>query len=242
VPRLAPGEHTVEVELASSDHASLSPKVSDSVTFTVGADAQGIVIDQTGFGGDYDSATVWVPVNVSNFTLDPASVSGDAVAGAGHYHVYLDGVYQTYGAGEGVWLYDVAAGAHTIEARLAGNDHAELSDSVDYARLNVAADRPNVRITSPLDGEVVAPAGFNLMAEVENHTLNESAVGAANVDGEGHYHIYVDGLYYNFDTDLSTTITGLDSGEHEVYLELVNNDHTALATPVMSAPIYITVE
>ena len=40
----------------------------------------------------------------------------------------------------------------------------------------------------------------------------------------------------------STLITGFGPGAHEIYLELVNNDHTSLAAPVWTETINITIE
>jgi hypothetical protein len=182
-------------------------------------------------------------VSVTNFGLAGDAVGGAAVAGEGHYHVYLDGVYQDFSAGESATLYHVAAGAHVVEVRLADNDHTELEGSVDAARFTVSATRPDLTITSPVDGEVVTDTGFYINSTVENFTYTSlDAVGTDPVDGMGHYHVYVDGFYYNYDVVDSTLITGFGPGAHEIYLELVNNDHTSLAAPVWTETINITIE
>ena len=53
-------------------------------------------------------------------------------------------------------------------------------------------------------------------------------MGGANVDGEGHWHVMVDGSYYGYSTEGSLSVTGVDVGDHEVMVELMNNDHTQL--------------
>jgi len=243
VPQLTAGEHTVTVELVNSAHASLPTPVMDTITVTVADDAAGIWIDKTAFAAEINSATVTVPVTVTNFGLAGDAVGGAAVPGEGHYHVYLDGVYQDFSAGESATLYHVAAGDHVVEVRLADNDHTELEGSVDAARFTVAATRPDVTITSPLDGEVVGSTGFFVNSTVENFTYTAlDEVGSEPMDGMGHYHVYVDGLYYNYDVADSTMVSGIDVGTHEIMLELVNNDHTSLAAPVWSGPVTVTVE
>jgi hypothetical protein len=176
---------------------------------------------------------------VSNFTLDSEAVGDTAVEGSGHYHVYLDGVYQNASAGAGLWLYHVPEGAHALEVRLADNDHTERN-AVAYTSFSVDAGSPDVTLDSPVSGEVVT-SDFYVTVTPTNYVLSANVEGA-NVAGEGHYHVFVDGAYATYSTDTTVIVNGIDPGEHEVYVELVNNDHSSLADPVYSETTTITVE
>ena len=239
---LSAGTHDVTVELVSSDHTSLTPNpVTSTVSVTVPSDASCITIDQSGYGDALNSASVPVDAAVANFTLDPDNVGGSASAGEGHIHLYLDGVYVDYTAAASSWLYHVAEGDHVLETRLADNDHTE-GYAIDYARFSVAAGRPDITLDSPLDGEVVTSDSFYVTSTAENFSLVDPSSSSTNVDGEGHYHIYVDGVYLTYDYTGSTIVSGLNSGDHTLQLELVNNDHTSLADPVWSEEITVTLE
>ena len=241
VTGLTPGPHTITAELVHSDHASLSPAIRSTINVNVASDARTITLDDSMFGA-VDSASVYVPVSVANFTLAPDDVDGTASEGEGHYHVYVNGSYVTYGAGAGVWLHHLPAGTHTVEVRAADNDHTEI-EGVDSGTLVIAEGRPDVRITSPADGEILSGDGFNVMVDVENFTFAPDEVGSStNADGTGHYHVYVDGIYYNYDTSASTLILGMDPGDHTVQLELVNNDHSSFTYPVMTEAVTVTIE
>jgi len=239
--RLDAGSHSLSIELVNADHSSLATPVMDTITVTVADDAPGILIDQAALAGDLNSATLTIPVAVRNFTLSADDVGAANVSGQGHYHVYLDGVYQTYGSGDSVTLYHVAAGPHIVELRLAENDHTEIvGGAVDYARVSVAESRPDVFITSPAAGDVVTST-FTLLVSPENFTFDEENAGGANVDGSGHYHIFADGNYYTYSASPSVLMAGFESGEHTLSVMLVNNDHTDLDYPVWSEDVTIVV-
>src|SRR3990172_4854212 len=74
-----------------------------------------------------------------------------------------------------------------------------------------------------------APAAFPLV--VSNFSLSAAKVGAAPADGEGHWHILIDGAYTGFGATLEALASRLPPGTHTVAVELRNNDHSALAWP-----------
>ncbi len=79
-------------------------------------------------------------------------------------------------------------------------------------------------ISSPTEGqEVAADVTIKL-------STNLKVVAASNksVEGEGHFHLYVDGGTYIPVTTDSYTIKGLKAGEHTVKVELHANDHSLL--------------
>ncbi|MDP2310134.1 MAG: hypothetical protein Q8P18_29220 [Pseudomonadota bacterium] len=240
--QLDAGSHSLAVELVNSDHTSLSPAVMDTITVDVAGDAPSIWIDKAPLATEQNTASVVVPVTVTNFTLAPDAVGGTNQSGYGHYHVYLDGTYSDYSASESAMLYHVAAGPHTVEVRLAENDHTEIpSGSIDYSRFSVATGRPDVFITSPAPGEFVT-SDFTVSVNAESFVLDPANIGNANVAGTGHYHVYVDGLYNTFSGDASVLVTGLELGTHVVTATLVNNDHTNLTQQVWSPGVTVTVQ
>jgi hypothetical protein len=226
--RLAPGTHTVTVVLADASHTELTPLVSDTISVNVADDPTAITIDADGFVLPVDSASVFVPIAITNAT--------------GPYNVYLDGVYETEGTAESVRLDHLAAGAHLVEVRLAAADGTEdPAGAVDTARLNVASDRPDLTFTSPAEGEVVT-SSFYVQLDVQNFTLDPSDEDGPNLPDTGHYHVFVDGFYNTTGTAASVLVTGLSPGDHVLSAELVNNDHTDLDAPVWSGDLHVTVE
>ena len=227
---LASGEHTLGVMLVNNDHTELGAGTPmASVTVTVPATAPDINLTSA-LTADWNSATIPVEVETPNFVLSE-DVDGAPVEGEGHYHIYVDGVYADIGTSASTYLSHVAAGEHELEVRLADNMHAEYG-ARDSMSFSVAANRPDVTITSPLDGESVT-SDTSVLFTPENFVLDPTAVGSAsNVEGTGHVHLYIDGAYYNYDADGVMDVMGLASGDHTLRIELVNNDHSYLSPAV----------
>ena len=89
-------------------------------------------------GTAVSDGVVTVKVAVSNFKLLPGSIGKKPnVAGAGHWHVFVDGTYNNAsGAASGV-TKKLSAGKHTIWVELANNDHSRLAPSVRSASVTV---------------------------------------------------------------------------------------------------------
>lgn len=225
VPRLGEGDHTITVKLAGSDHSEIG--VETSVDVTVMDGAQSVVIDGSPYVSEYGSATVPLDVSVTNFSQG---------SGRG-YNVYLDDVLVGESETSAVTLRHVASGLHWLEVRLHDADGVETG-ARDYIRLDVADDARDLTISSPTDGETIS-GDFNLQATSQNFIFDPGAVGGANVEGTGHFHVYVDGVYWTYGAG-STTVSGVPAGDHEILVELVNNDHST-ATPTASDVIHVTV-
>lgn len=185
-------------------------------------------------------------VETTNFTFAPEHASTDHVEGEGHAHIYVDGekVGRLYGTDH--YLGDVEAGEHEITVDLNANDHSPLLVDGEPVATTITVDVPEtdhgahdhgsdgVEAAAPaptvtLTVEPDAKAGFNVQVETENFTFAPAAVGGDAVDGEGHAHLYVDGVkitrlygeWYHLDIPLL-------AGEHEVTVDLNANDHTPL--------------
>jgi hypothetical protein len=209
--------------------------------------------DGGGGGGPSVSATadptavvpggeVTVTVSVDNFILEAPSDTN--VDGHGHYHVYLDDA-----SGADYLAADFAAsvvitipaetplGAHTLKVTLQENDHSPLGIS----------DTVNIDVVQTGGPAVSATADPSTLGAGETTTLTITttdftlvAPGGANVDGQGHYHVYLDdasGADY-LAADFTPTVDvdipgGTDPGPHTLEVTLSNNDHSPLSPPVM---------
>jgi hypothetical protein len=112
---------------------------------------------------------------------------------------------------------------------------------------------PSIKITSPNDGTTIPAGDVKISIQVDDFAL-ENKLGAANVDGQGHVHYFMDvavptapnkpaitaaGTYYPT-ANTSYTWTNVMPGTHNFTVELVNNDHTPLV-PAKYAMINVTV-
>lgn len=66
-------------------------------------------------------------IDVANFVFAPESVNGENIPGAGHAHIYVDGVKlaRTYGP----WFHitGLATGEHEIRVTLNANNHSQFA-------------------------------------------------------------------------------------------------------------------
>lgn len=114
-------------------------------------------------------------------------------------------------------------------------------DADEVGDEDVVVGDASIAITAPLDGATVAQP-FDLTVAIDDFILAPDSVEGANVAGEGHYHVWVDGEYFVAGVATTTAIEGLEVGEHEIMVSLQNNDHTDLTEVVTSDPITVTVE
>jgi hypothetical protein len=112
---------------------------------------------------------------------------------------------------------------------------------------------PSIQITSPNDKATIPAGNVTVNVHVDDLTM-ENKLGAANVEGQGHIHYFMDvpvpttpgkpaltaaGTYYPT-ANTSYTWTNVMLGMHNFTVELVNNDHTPL-NPAKYAMINVTV-
>ncbi|MDD1677183.1 MAG: PQQ-dependent sugar dehydrogenase, partial [Methanomicrobiales archaeon] len=104
---------------------------------------------------------------------------------------------------------------------------------------------PAITISSPADGATLPAGNVTVTVSVTGLTIVDK-LGGANVAGEGHIHYFLDATppteqgkpavtapgTYAATTATSYTWRNVTSGTHTLGVELVQNDHTPLATPV----------
>jgi len=112
----------------------------------------------------------------------------------------------------------------------------------------------NVTITSPEEGADITAGNVTVSVDVTNFTLIEPT-GQANAPGEGHLHYYLDAPVptnesepaipetggYVVSTNLSHTWENVTAGEHNLSVQLVNNDHTPLI-PLVFETVNVTAD
>lgn len=74
-----------------------------------------------------------------------------------------------------------------------------------------------------------AVSGWNILIVTDVRFAPEN-VSTGNVEGEGHAHVYVDGVKVSRIYGMWHYLNDLEPGEHEIRIELSNNDHTPITT------------
>lgn len=216
---------------ADSGGADSGDSTDTTETGETGSDATVTITGPAG-GDVYLSPTL--TYEVTGLTLSADHLGGDAVDGQGHVHIKVDGEYvdATADTSYTLSLDQLSPGTHEVGAWLAGNDHVELGPH-DEITLNVLD--PSVTITGPRDGTTLDSRGVRVSFDSTDFTFDADEVGGLPFVGHGHYHLMVDGAYYDLGTDPNEAwFRHLSSGDHTLGVELVNNDHTSLTPPVLS--------
>ena len=71
--------------------------------------------------------------------------------------------------------------------------------------------------------------GWNLNVKTSNFTFDAAAAGRDNVEGNGHAHVYVNGMKLGRIYGDWHHIASLPKGQHEISVSLYANDHRGLA-------------
>ena len=108
------------------------------------------------------------------------------------------------------------------------HDHSEVRD--------VAEGQP----VPALSLEVIEDpkSGWNLHIGLENFRLAPERASTGHVDGEGHMHLYIDGMKISRLYGLWHHIDHLKPGTHEIRIDLSANDHTTMA--IAGEPIAVS--
>jgi hypothetical protein len=221
---LSPGTHVVGVQLAQNDHSALPDDAVSEATVTVAGDALDAELDALPYADGMDSAS-W-PIGVS-------VVNGDLEG----WQLYVDGKYTAAGEDASSWLLHGEPGDHTLTLVLTdGTDPISARDTVSFT---CAADRPDITIDDPSDGDEVDDS-FTVSVTAENFTLDADSAGQENATDVGHFHVLIDGGYAALGGADGAEVSGLSSGDHTLTTVLVANDHSDL-DPIVFDEIAITV-
>lgn len=169
---------------------------------------------------------------VTDFTLDADGLGGANAPDRGHAHVYLNGELRGDAAVDEIEVSDVFEGTHTVEVRLATNDHTELDA---HALRDFPVTIPLVNVALPAEGAVLERGNTPVSFSVAGFDLLPTR-GEADLFGEGHAIVKVDGVFRDWviDPALPVEATGLAAGAHTLQIELVTNSGQPLSPPVQT--------
>lgn len=197
---------------------------------------------------------------VTGLTWAPTRAGLDDVAGEGHAHLYVDGEKLTRLYGEWYHIESLPPGSHEIEVGLNANGHAAftvggepIADSVTIEvpepaqgddaghphTMDAAAPGP---MTVDLRVEADPMKGWNVFVDTTGFTWAPQDAGADPVPGEGHAHLYVDGVKVARVYGPAFYVGDLEPGTHEVTVTLNANDHADYAVDGAKVTASVTVE
>lgn len=101
---------------------------------------------------------------------------------------------------------------------------SDLAQMINDAQVVSLDAKPQVRVTATLD----SVSGVNLRVELLNFVIAPEQAGQANLAGEGHAYLFVDGERYTRIVSEWLYINDLDLGEHLLTVALANNDGTLI--------------
>lgn len=184
-------------------------------------------------------------IDLGDFTITPENASTDPVDGEGHLHLYVDGERTMRFYNTALHLTGLSEGDHEIMVEVSANNHSPYAVDGDPIRAMTtiaveasegghghgdadpfeSANPPALSISIAEDPK----SGWNLFADAGDFTFAPENAGGAAAEGEGHMHLYIDGervtrLYGSW-----WHISGLEAGDHDVMVEVSNNDHTVYA-------------
>src|SRR2546430_3821743 len=127
----------------------------------------------------------------------------------------------------------LGTGDHTLRVELRNNDHTPLSPAVS-AQITVHVGPPELKILEPVAASSVSALGFRMRFVVSNFTLDSEDYAGVSIPGAGHIHVYQGTTLLTTTVSDHVTITGLATGGITLRVELRNNDHSPLGSPVFA--------
>ena len=170
---------------------------------------------------------------VEHLELDADAIGGMAVEGRGHVHTYVDGVLVGETADTTYTFEDLPSGGHTLEVRLAANNHDELWEG---NWVYVETLDPTLSIVSPADGTTFAASSAPLVLQLTDFNVSRDVAFGEPAFGKGRYNVLVDDVVVDVGLDAAAVeVTQIPEGTHEVAIELVTADGVPLDPPVRDA-------
>jgi len=181
-----------------------------------------------------------VHIMPSGFEFTPENANGDNIDGEGHAHIWVNGEKLGRVYTEWFHLVGLEPGEHEIVVTLNANDHSDYlidGDAISGSAMVTVAEpsgmshghHDQIEAESPMNVEIVAEAdavkGANVTINATGFTFAPENVNGEHVDGEGHAHIYVDGVKLSRVYGDSIYLGNLTEGMHEIRVTLNANTH-----------------
>jgi len=201
-----------------------------------------ITIVEPDDGDELDAALDFtLAVEIVNFDLNP-TIPDDLVEGQGHWHWFIDDVYQAGVSDTEIAASPLEAGCHVLKVDLRQNNHEAVAPIASNQVSVYSSDGgPTICIVTPPAGETVEPGEIAVAVDVRDFVLDE-AVAAGN----GHWHVWVDEDQADdhFFTESGTVTIPSEAGPHRIKAELVGNSDTGPHPPIVpprTATVVVTV-
>ncbi len=180
-------------------------------------------------------------VDVADFEIAPLAASTEAVDGQGHLHLYVDG--ERIGRFYNTAMHlDLEPGDHEVTVEISANNHSPYAvdgepivatDTItvpeiegghshgDGETFEATGDAPTLAVEVFEDPK----SGWNLQLLTTDFTFAPEAASTEAVEGEGHAHLYIDGVKQGRIYGEWWHLGDLPEGDHEITVELSANDH-----------------
>ena len=186
-----------------------------------------------------DAGGVNVHIDTEGWRWAPEEVNLANAPGAGHAHVYVDGVKINRVYGPNYYLTGVEPGTREIRVTLNTNAHNELTyegkplestTTVEVGEGGSAGpdDLPSVDADSSMSVEVMTHpdplGGYNLQAIPAGFEFTPENVGGEHVAGQGFGYVSINGEFHARLYSPWLKLPGLEQGMHEITVSLAGNE------------------
>ncbi len=186
-----------------------------------------------------DAGGVNVRIATEGWRWAPEEVNKADAPGAGHAHVYVDGVKINRVYGPYYHLADLEPGTREIRVALNTNSHNELTFGGQPLEDTIVVEvgegerpgfgnLPAVDADAPMSAEAMAHpdslGGYNLQVMTTGFEFTPRNAGGEHVSGEGFGYVYIDGEFHARLYTPWLKLPGLDQGMHEISVSLVGNE------------------
>lgn len=218
---LSAGTHSLRVRLASNDHQELdATDVAEvevrkpSVRLTAPTDGEVLT-----------ASSVPLLLAVEGFAMAD-TIGGEDVFGEGYFRVLVDGNLRDWGNDP---LTAVATGLtegrRTLTVELVRRDGRPLDPPVsDTVEVEVPVGVRGVYWDRSAFATVYDSATLPIALTTTAFTLYDRELGRPPVDGEGHLHLFFDGVWLDATAEPARVLQNVAPGEHLLEARLVTND------------------
>lgn len=224
---LDPGFHVITAILTESDGTPLDPPVTDSrsveiiplePTLEVLNPDDGAVVPLT-----FPLTVQLVDFDLVTDTLDPVQ---PAIAGKGHFHLFVDGVYQGFKVTNTFDVKLITPGPHNVRVSLHYQNHQAVEPPVEVEIDVIGDDTPALQIVSPVGGaDGGEPLGIGphaVLVHADNFEIADVPDGPPT-PGLGVWSLFVDGAFVGTFEEPATVLPELSEGEHTIRAELFDH-------------------